>query len=74
MLKVYSTDTCSYCVMLKKYLTLKNVEFESIDVTNDPEKREELLQKTGMMSVPVTQKDDQYVVGFQPALLAKLIA
>lgn len=74
MLKVYSTDTCSYCVMLKKYLTSKNVEFESIDVTNDPEKRQELLEKTGMMSVPVTQKDDQYIVGFQPGLLAKLIA
>ena len=74
MITVYTTKTCSYCVMLKKYLTMKKVEFQSVDVTDDAEKRQELFDKTGLMSVPVTQKEDQFVVGFQPALLAKLIA
>jgi glutaredoxin len=60
--------------MVKKYLTLKGVEYEAVDVTNDPEKRQELLEKTGMMSVPVTTNGDNYVVGFKPADLAKLIA
>jgi glutaredoxin len=57
--------------MVKKYLTVKNVEFQSVDVTNDPEKRQELLEKTGMMTVPVTTDGNIFVVGFQPALLAK---
>lgn len=74
MITVYTTQTCGYCAMLKKYLTMKKVEFTSVDITDNVEKRQELLEKTGMMTVPVTQKDDEFVVGFQPALLAKLIA
>ena len=71
MLTVYTTQSCGYCPMVKKYLTVKNVEFQAVDVTNDPEKRQELLEKTGMMTVPVTTDGESYVVGFQPALLAK---
>lgn len=74
MVTVYTTQTCSYCAMLKKYLTLKNIDFETVDVTNDAEKRQELLDKTGMMSVPVTQKDDQYVVGWNIPKLTQLLA
>lgn len=74
MITVYTTKTCSYCPMVKKYLTLKNVEYKEVDVTEDTALRQELFDKTGMMSVPVTRKDDNFVVGFQPALLAQLIA
>lgn len=74
MITVYTTQTCSYCVMLKKYLNMKNVEFETVDVTNNEEKRQELLDRTGLMTVPITQKGDEYVAGFQPALLTKLLA
>lgn len=57
--------------MVKQYLTLKKLPFTSVDVTDDQEKRTELLEKTGMMSVPVTTDGETFVVGFQPALLAK---
>lgn len=72
MLKVYTTETCAYCVMVKRYLQAKGLEYEEVDVTNDPETRQQLLDKTGMMSVPVTTDGENFVVGFQPGQLAKL--
>jgi glutaredoxin len=60
--------------MVKKYLTVKGVEYEAVDVTNDAAKRQELLEKTGMMSVPVTTDGENFVVGFKPAELAKLVS
>lgn len=74
MVTVYTTQTCGYCPMVKKYLESKGVEYQAVDVTDDAEKREELLNLTGMLSVPVTTKGDDFVVGFQPSLLQKLIA
>ena len=74
MVTVYTTQTCAYCPLVKKYLEAKGVEYEAVDVTEDKDKREELLSLTGMMSVPVTTKDKNFVVGFKPGELAKLIA
>lgn len=75
MIKVYTTETCSNCVMAKKYLSIKGVEYQTVDVTNSPELRQMLYEKTGVMRVPVISRDDKdFVVGFQAGLLAKLIA
>jgi glutaredoxin 3 len=72
-MKVYTTKTCAYCPMVKKYLTSKGVEFTEIDVEDNPDIRQELFNKTGAMSVPITEKDGQYVIGWNPSELAKLI-
>lgn len=74
MVTVYTTQTCAYCAMVKKYLTSKKVEFTSIDVTDDAEKRKELEEKTGRSGVPVTTNGKEFIYGFQPSLLQKLIA
>ena len=74
MLTVYTTQTCAYCAMLKKYLTQKNVEFETVDVTDDEATRNMLEEKTGRTSVPVTRKGDEFLSGFDIRALQKLIA
>lgn len=74
MITVYTTQTCGYCPMVKKYLDVKGVEYNAVDVTDDAEKRQELLEQTGMMAVPVTTNGTDFVVGFKPAELAKLVA
>jgi glutaredoxin len=60
--------------MVKKYLTSKKVEFTSVDVTNDTEKRKELEEKTGRSGVPVTTDGEEFIHGFHPNLLAKLVS
>jgi len=72
MIKVYSTSTCAYCVQVKRFLKMKNKDFEEINLDNNPSLRQELIAKTGAMTVPITTNGEKYVVGFKPAELAEL--
>lgn len=62
--KIYSTPTCPNCNLAKEYLKEKNIPFEIIDVAEDPAKAEEMVQKSGQMSVPVILVDENIIVGF----------
>jgi len=74
MLNVYTTDTCSQCALVKRYLTLNKIPFETIDVTNDENTRDMLYSLTGYRIVPITtnQAGDRFVVGFKSAELKEL--
>ena len=71
MLTVYTTQSCAFCPMVKKYLTIKNLPFQEVDITNDNDTRDRLHRATGFMTVPVTTDGSDFVVGFKPGLLAK---
>ena len=73
MIKVYSTPTCPYCVTLKNFLKEKGFEFEDIDVAQDQKARDEMIQKSGQMGVPVVEIDGQMVVGFDREKIEKLL-
>ena len=64
MIKIYSTPYCSVCGQLKSYLTEKNIEFENIDVSTDDKGREEMINKSNSMSVPVIDIDGDIILGF----------
>ena len=70
---IYSTPTCPYCKRAKEYLSRKGISYTDIDVAQDKEKAKEMTQKSGQMSVPVIIIDDEIVVGFNQALLDKLL-
>ncbi|WP_332647582.1 glutaredoxin family protein [Lysinibacillus sp. 54212] len=63
---VYTTSSCSYCVMLKNYLTQNNVPFKEVDVGANPEMMMKLVSKTGQLGVPQTEVNGQWVLGFDP--------
>ncbi len=71
---IYSTPTCPYCKRAKDYLSRKGIHYTDIDGAQDREKAKEMTQKSGQMSVPVIIIDDEIVVGFNQALLDKLLA
>ncbi len=73
MIKVYSTQTCPYCVTLKEWLKEKGVEFEDVDVGEDEKARDEMIEKSGQMGVPVVDIDGQIVVGFDREKISKLL-
>lgn len=70
MITVFTTSSCAYCVMVKKYLSMKGKEFEVVNLDDDPQARQSLFEKTGAMTVPITKVDDQYIVGWNPSKLA----
>ncbi len=61
---VYSTPTCPFCVRAKQYLKENNVQFEDIDVSENQEKAQEMIKKSGQMGVPVLEIDGKIIVGF----------
>ena len=73
MVKIYSTPTCPYCVALKDWLTSKNIEFQDVNVAEDEKAREEMIQKSGQMGVPVIDIDGEIIVGFDKEKIAKIL-
>ena len=61
---VYSTQTCPYCAMAKKYLEEKGVKYENIDVSKDSDSLEKMVEKSGQMCVPVLDINGKMIVGF----------
>ena len=64
---VYSTPTCPYCHMVKQFLDGKGIEYEYVDVSADPARANEMIEKSGQMGVPVTDIDGTIIVGFDKA-------
>ncbi|MAZ40900.1 NrdH-redoxin [bacterium] len=71
-IKIYTTPTCHYCKMTKEFLDENNVKYEAVDVTQDETARNEMIEKSGQMGVPVIDIDGQVLVGFNKEKLAEL--
>ena len=61
--KIYTTETCPYCVRAKRLLQKKNVQYEEIDVGWDDDARMRLVQRTGRQTVPQIFIGDVHVGG-----------
>lgn len=71
--KVYSTHSCPYCIMLKEFLNANKIKFEEIDVSKDHKKAKEMIEKSGQMGVPVTEIDGKIIVGFDKEAIKKAL-
>lgn len=49
---VYSKSWCPYCERAKALLRHKGVSFEEVDIETYPERREEMIQRSGRRTVP----------------------
>ncbi len=66
---VYSTTTCPYCVMLKRWLDGKKVEYTDYLVDKNPIAAQSMMQQSGQRGVPFStiEHDDgtvDKVLGF----------
>ncbi len=61
---IYSTPTCVYCKMAKEFFAKNNLPYEEHDVASDMKAREEMVQKSGQLGVPVIDIDEKIIVGF----------
>jgi glutaredoxin-like YruB-family protein len=73
IVKVYTTPICPYCVTLKQYLKEHNIEFEEIDVSQDEKLKDEIIEKTGQLGVPIIDIDGKLIVGFDKEKISKLL-
>jgi glutaredoxin 3 len=76
---IFTTNTCSYCAMVKRFLDLKGQSYQVVNLDDNPERQAEALELSGALTVPitvVTKQDDskEVVVGYNLARLAPAIA
>lgn len=72
---VFTTNTCAYCVMVKRFLDSKGVTYDVVNLDEQPEKQAEVLAKSGALTVPVTlieseDQSEEVVIGFNLQRLA----
>ena len=72
-IKVYSTPTCPYCIKVKQYLKENSMDFEDIDVSSNPDKAQEMVDKSGQMGVPTLDINGTIIVGFDKAAISKAL-
>ena len=62
---MYSTAVCPFCVRAEQLLMRKGVDsIEKIRVDLDPERRQEMMTRTGRRTVPQIYIGDTYVGGY----------
>ena len=61
---IYSTPNCQYCKNAKEFFNSNSVPFTEHDVSSDQERRQEMIDLTGQMGVPVIRIDNDIFVGF----------
>lgn len=76
---IFTTNTCSYCAMVKRFLDMKGMKYEVVNLDEHPERQAEALNMSGALTVPitvVTKQDDsqEVVVGYNLSRLAPAIA
>jgi len=62
---MYSTGVCPFCTMAERLLKSKGVaEIEKIRVDLEPQRRQEMMQRTGRRTVPQIYVGDRHVGGY----------
>jgi len=70
---VYSTPTCPFCIRAKQFLKDNKMQFEDIDVSENQDKAQEMIKKSGQMGVPVVDIDGEIIVGFDKEKIKEVL-
>ena len=61
-IEIYTTPSCQFCREAKNLLMAKNVVYTEINIANNPEKKAEMIKRTGgKTSVPEVFVDDKFI-------------
>ena len=69
---IYSTPTCYYCHMAKEFFKEKGIAYIEYNVLADLAKRQEMVDKSGQLGVPVISVDGKIIIGFDQAEISSL--
>lgn len=60
---MYSKSWCPYCERARSLLSRKGVSFEEIDIEAHPERREEMVRRSGRRTVPQIFIGERHIGG-----------
>jgi len=74
MITVFSKEYCPYCSATKQFLDSHDIEYQVVDLENDREKMMEIVQISGLMTVPQIFDGDitrENLIGWYDDMMAK---
>jgi glutaredoxin 3 len=63
--RVYTTQSCPYCIRAKRLLAARGIPFDEVDVGDDDALRTDLVERTGRQTVPQIFIDERSIGGFE---------
>jgi glutaredoxin 3 len=71
---IYSTPTCHYCDLAKQYFKENNINYTEYNVKEDLNKRNEAIELSGKMGVPVINIKGKIMAGWSEESFKRIIA
>ena len=71
--KIYTTPTCPWCMKTKEFFKANKVKYQELDVANDLKARNDMIEKSGQLGVPVIEIGSKIIVGFDEPALKKAL-
>lgn len=76
---IFTTNTCSYCAMVKRFLDMKGMKYEVVNLDEHPERQAEAISMSGALTVPITvvtkqDNSQEVVIGYNLSRLAPAVA
>lgn len=76
---IFTTNTCGYCVMVKRWLQAKGHSYEEVNLDTNPDRQKEAFELSGALTVPitiVTKQDDsrEVIIGYNLSKLAPAVS
>jgi glutaredoxin-like YruB-family protein len=69
--RIYTTSTCPYCKMAKKFLDDNGIKYQEFDIAKDKAAREEMKTRCHSLTVPTICLGSEVFIGFDEAELKK---
>lgn len=61
---IYSSNNCKYCTLAKTYFKENNIEYTEYNVAEDKDKRQEAIDLSGKIGVPIIKIGEEVMAGW----------
>ena len=68
---LYSTPTCTHCTWARGFFQENAITYKEVDVSENDRAREEMINKSRQMEVPVIEINGEVLVGFDEVEIGK---
>ena len=71
---IFTTPTCTYCNIAKRYFKEKNIRFKEVDVARDQKAMQDMMKRTnGNKGVPVILINNRPIIGFDKSKINRML-
>ena len=64
VIKIYTSNWCSYCVAAKKFFDEQNIKYEEINIENENISRQDLQEISGGYTIPQIFINEKCIGGY----------